>query len=133
MKAKDETSRIMIHVDSLDTNNGTHPRWKGADNVELSTCPFEDVSVQSTSEMTAINSRLELMLDKAPSDSSANLLVRKTKDGYKAFLRIRSVNSRFASFIFGAGLIDVVEKVILDVRSQIERWKQTRTLKDETV
>jgi hypothetical protein len=83
--------------------------------------------------MSEINSRLERMLDKAPSDSSVNLLVRKTRDGYKAFLKLRSTNTRFTGFIRGNRLIDVVERVIKDVRTQIDDWKLSRTVVDESV
>jgi hypothetical protein len=133
LKATTELSRVMIHADSSDCEGGYHPQWKGEGDKDLSVCPFLETGFDSLSGMSEINSRLERMLDKAPSDSTANLLVRKTNDGYKAFLRIRSANSRFTGFIRGAHLIDVVERVIKDVRGQIDNWKISRQLTDEVV
>ena len=124
--------RVMIHADSTDHEGGHTPQWKGSGDEEITSFPFEDAGFDNASGMTDINSRLEHMLDKAPSDSSANLLVKKTRDGsYKAFLRIRSANRRFAGFIRGSKAIDVVERVIKDVRGQIDEWKSNRDLVDE--
>ena len=133
LKPTPDLSRVMIHADSSDREGGYRPQWKGEGDTALSECPFEESGFDSVSGMSEINSRIERMLDKAPSDSTANLLVRKTKDGYKAFLRIRSANSRFTGFIRGRKLIDVVERVIKDVRGQIDDWKSNRQLSDEPV
>lgn len=131
MNKQTDMSRVFIHADSMDREGGTHPQWKGDGDKELDTCPFK-AEAEELDGMSEINTRLERMLDKAPSDSTVNLLVRKTKDGYKAFLRIRSANRRFAGFIRGRGLIDTVERVIKDVRTQIDDWKSNRQLVDES-
>jgi hypothetical protein len=131
--SKTDSSRILIHADNADREGGNHPLWKGAGDQELTACPFAEADLDHMKGMSEINSRLERVLDKAPSDSTANLLVRKTKDGYRAFLKIRSANQRFAGSMSGRRLIDVVERVIKDVRGQIDDWKQHRQLVDEGV
>lgn len=132
---KPDMSRVMIHADNADREGGTHPRWRGEGDQELTSFPFAapDGDFDETKGIHEINAKLERVLDKAPSDSTANLLVRKTKDGYKAFLRIRSTNQRFKSFMSGRRLRDVVERAIKDVRHQIDDWKNTRHLADEGV
>ncbi len=133
MGQKNEPTRVMIHACSAEGESALHPQWRGHENLELTSCPYSEQD--GVKDMSEINSRLVRLLDKAPSDSSANLLLRKTKDGYKAFFRIRSSaafgEKRFAGFISGRRLIDVVEKVMTDVRSQIDEWKLTRRLADE--
>jgi hypothetical protein len=128
-----ETSRVFIHADNADKEGGNHPHWKGDGDRELTTFPFLseiDDDLDENTAITAINSHLERVLDKAPSDSTANLLVRKTANGFKAFLRIRSTNRKFKSFISGRRLTEVVEHAIRDVRAQIDAWKETRELAD---
>ena len=125
-----DPSRVMIHADNGDLEGGNHPQWKGDDGEELTSFPFANSNheFEELDGMIEINARLERMLDKAPSDSTANLLVRKTANGYKAFLRVRSSNRGFKSFITGQRLRDVVERVVLEVRSQIDGWKESRQL-----
>ena len=81
--------------------------------------------------MSEINNRIEHVLDRAPSDSSANLLLRKSGDGYRAFFKVRSAQGKFAGFIRGKNLIETVDKVLSKVRTQIDDWKETRRLADE--
>lgn len=128
MGKKIETSRVLIHADNADREGGNHPEWRGDEAIA------DGEFAEEENAMSEINSRLERMLDKAPSDSTANLLVRRTRDGgYKAFLRIRSVNQRFKAFISGKQLRDVVERVIKDVRGQIDEWKENRELINDRV
>jgi hypothetical protein len=133
-----DTSRVLIHADSADREGGNHPHWRGDGDQELTRFPFGeaelDGEIDERNGISEINYRLERCLDKAPSDSSANLLVKKTGTGYRAFLRIRSQNNRcFKSFIQGSRLMEVVERVIGDVRGQIDEWKQTRRLADDSM
>lgn len=128
--------RILIHADNADREAGMHPQWRGDGDQELTQFPFgkeHENALTNMNGMTEINYHLERVLDKAPSDSTANLLVRKTKDGFKAFLHIRSANQKFKSFISGRRLMDVVEHTIRDVRSQIDDWKSRRQLADENI
>lgn len=124
-------SRILIHASSGDAEAGHHPLWKGDKNREIATCAISEGD--GVKEMAEINARFERVLDNAPSDSTANLLLRRTKDGYKAFFRIRSTQSRFTGFISGRRLGDVVERVMNDVRLQIDAWRATRRLADEII
>lgn len=130
-KPQNETSRVLIHADNSDREGGNHPQWRGEGDEELTRFPFEaelEGDLDEIRGINEINSRLERVLDKAPSDSTANLLVRRTKTGYKAFLRIRSVSRKFKSFVSGRRLMDVVERAIRDVRNQIDDWKENRQL-----
>ncbi len=133
MRKNQAPTRVMIHASSAEDESALRPQWRGHENLELTTCPYSEQD--GITEMSEINTRLIRLLDKAPSDSSANLLLKKTKDGYKAFFRIRSAvafgEKRFAGFISGRRLIDVVERVMTDVRLQIDDWKLTRRLADE--
>ena len=133
MHTHTETSRVFIHADNSDQAGGNHPRWRGDDNRELTAFPYLTeigCDLNENSAVTAINSHLEGVLEKAPSDSIANLLVRKTASGFKAFLHIRSSKQKFKSFTRGRRLSDVVELAIRDVRAQIDKWKETRQLAD---
>ena len=127
--ASSNENRVMIHASSSEGEAGHQPQWRGQHDREITSCPYSEQD--GVAAMSEINSRLERILDKAPSDSSANLLLRKTKDGYKAFFRVRSAQQRFAGFISGRRLIDVVERVMKDVRGQIDDWKETRRLADD--
>lgn len=123
-------SRILIHASNSDAEGGQHPSWRGESDLEITTVAF---NAEDGVDMSGINAQLERLLDKAPSDSTANLLLKKTKGGYKAFFRIRSAQNRFKGFISGRRLVDVVERVMRDVKSQIDQWKETRRLSDEFV
>lgn len=127
-----DTSRVLIQANGSESEAGTHPSWRGGRDEELTSSPFESES-ESANDMSEINARLERLLEKAPSDSSANLLLRKTKTGYKALLRVRSAHQKFNGFISGRRLIDVVERVLRDVKTQIDDWKDKRHLVDESV
>jgi len=127
MGKKTDSSRVLIHADNADRGGGNHPEWRGDE--AIADGEFDDANA-----MMEINSRLERVLDKALSDSAVNLLVRRTRDGgYRAFLRIRSANQKFKSFISGKRLRDVVETAITDVRTQIDQWKENRELLNDRV
>ncbi len=124
-------SRILIHASSSENEICQHPRWHGDSNREITECPFS--AEDGVTEMSEINARLERVLDKAPSDSTANLLLKKTSDGYKAFFKLRSTQSQFSGFIKGACLVDVVERVFREVRLQIDDWKETRHVAEDAL
>ncbi len=128
-----ETSRILIHAGATSEDVGKHPEWRGENDRELAECEFvsSEIGLDAKETMTDINSRIEHVLDKAPSDSTANLLLRKTKDGYRAFLKVRSAQGKFAGFIRGRNLIETVDRVVSQVRKQIDDWKEQRQLADE--
>ena len=122
-------SRILIHASSSESDICQHPRWHGESNKEITECPF--TAEDGVTEMSDINVRLERVLDKAPSDSTANLLLKKTSDGYKAFFKLRSTQNQFSGFIKGKSLVDVVERVFHEVRQQIDDWKETRHVAED--
>ena len=130
-----ETSRILIHAGATSEDVGKHPEWRGDNDRELSNCAFaeSEPDLDAKEAMSDINHRIEHVLDRAPSDASANLLLRKSKDGYRAFFKIRSAQGKFSGFIRGKNLIETVDKVLSRVRGQIEDWKETRRLADEPV
>lgn len=132
--SNEETSRILIHAGANTDDIGKHPEWRGNNDRELQDCAFasELEGINARDAMTDINSRIEHVLDKAPSDSTANLLLRKTKDGYRAFFKVRSAQGKFTSFIRGRTLIETVDRVVNQVRKQIDDWKEQRQLADET-
>lgn len=135
------TSRILIHAGATSKDEvAGHPSWRGENDRVLEDCSFAtsfesgEGSIDSKEAMTEINYKIEHVLDKAPSDATANLILKKTRDGgYRAFFKVRSAQAKFAGFIRGNSLIDVVDKVVKQVRTQIDDWKQSRQLADETV
>lgn len=130
---ENRNSRVLIHAGASTDDVGKHPEWRGSDDQEISDCTFaaSENDLSGKEAMSDINHRIEHVLDRAPSDSTANLLLRKSKDGYRAFFKIRSAQGKFVGFIRGKNLIETVDKVLSQVRGQIENWKETRRLADE--
>lgn len=135
--AVNDTTRIVIHAGVADHEIGQHPEWRNEQNIVLEECVFSTADEDGTEQldgkaaMEEINSRLERVLDKAPSDASADLVLRKTRDGYRAFFKIRSAHKKFGGMIRGRRLLDVVDRVFNQVRGQIDTWKEKRELATE--
>ena len=73
-----------------------------------------------------INERIKAVLDEAPSDASAELVVRKTKGSYRGFLKLFSRQRRFVGGGSGPRLHDVIEQMVREVRTQIKQWRRER-------
>lgn len=132
--SSEDTSRILIHAGATSDDIGKHPEWRGNNDRALDECDFAvaEKGLDAKETMSDINSRIEHVLDKAPSDSTANLLLKKSKDGYRAFFKVRSAQGKFVGFIRGRNLIETVDRVVNQVRKQIDDWKENRQLADET-
>ncbi len=84
---------------------------------------LENENQHDVVEMTA---RLTGLLEKAPSDSSATLLIRKDGNDYQGLLKIRSVHNKFVSACRSSNFKQLVESIIRDTRLQLEQWKRER-------
>ncbi len=73
-----------------------------------------------------INDRLKEMMEEAPSDASAELIVRRVGHGFKGFLKVCSSQRKFIGGSAGPKLFEVVNSIFDEVRSQIRTWKRTR-------
>ena len=84
---------------------------------------LENENQHDVVEMTA---RLTGLLEKAPSDSSATLLIRKDGNDYQGLLKIRSVHNKFVSACRSSNFKQLVESIIRDTRLQLDQWKRER-------
>lgn len=73
-----------------------------------------------------INTRVQKMIDEAPSDASVQFVLKKADRGFKGFLRVHSRQTRFARVARGEVLLEVIDRVFRDVSGQIRDWKRTR-------
>lgn len=87
-----------------------------------------EISERGDQVVRDINEQLQRVLDRAPSDASATLLIRKVQDGYKGLLKIYSRQRRFVGGSVDHYLPTVVASIFEEVREQIEDWKRTRSL-----
>lgn len=78
--------------------------------------------------MREINDRIQAVLDRAPSDASAFLLIRLGHRGYKGVLKVASRQRKFIGGGAAADFGDVVDRVFSEVNEQIEQWKKQRFL-----
>ncbi len=76
--------------------------------------------------MRRINERIRHLLDIAPSDASAELIIRKSRAGYKGLLKIYSQQRRFTGGNTGRILSEVFDRIFDEVRGQIDDWKGQR-------
>lgn len=86
----------------------------------------EAVSAYGDETMRTINERIRDLLDEAPSDASAELLVRKGTGGYKGMLKIYSQQRKFVGGAQSERFLDVVDEIFREVREQIDDWKRDR-------
>lgn len=78
--------------------------------------------------MREINDRIRSLIDCAPSDAGAELVVHKTPVGYKGLLKIHSRHRRFVGGDSGPEFQEVLDRIFEEVREQIEDWKRDRDL-----
>lgn len=76
--------------------------------------------------MRDINSRIQEILDRAPSDSSAHLLIRADDGGFKAVLKIISSQQKFVGGDKGEDFRVLMDRVFGEVHHQIREWRRTR-------
>lgn len=84
---------------------------------------IENENQQDIAEMKA---RLAHLLERAPSDATATLLIRKDGDQYQALFRVRSLRSKFVSACRASNFKQVVDSIIRDTKRQIDEWKKQR-------
>lgn len=75
-----------------------------------------------------LNERLQGLLDEAPSDASAEILVRKINGVYRGVLKVASLQRKFAGGSTGVNLTDLFERIFRQVHEQIVEWKRHRQL-----
>ena len=83
---------------------------------------------RGTEAMRTINDKIRSVLEEAPSDSAAELTVRRAPGGYKGFLRIHSQQRKFVGGGQAQRFSEVVEQMFREVRGQIKEWKRARVL-----
>ncbi len=81
---------------------------------------------QGGDAMKVINDRIRSVLEEAPSDSTAELLVRRTRDGYKGLLKVYSQQRKFVGGQTVGKFADLIEQLFSEVHEQIEDWKRGR-------
>ncbi|HVK62740.1 MAG TPA: hypothetical protein VM432_14375 [Bdellovibrionales bacterium] len=119
-----ERSKITIHTGGTENGAELHPSWRGENDEEITDCPL----APEEGEMLEINQRLQTILDRAPSDASAELSIRRTDDGYRGLLNVYSLHRHFSGGFKGARLREVIDRVVADVFEQINDWKRSRVI-----
>jgi hypothetical protein len=80
----------------------------------------------TTEEAKDLNIQLEFLMDKAPSDADGIFTVQKDKNGYRAILKISSLQKKFISACSAASLHDLVERIVTETKGQLETWRRER-------
>lgn len=70
--------------------------------------------------------RLRGMMERAPSDASSVFLFRRTEDGFKGLLKIRSKELRVVAGGAAATLEQVVDQIDREVATQLAEWRRFR-------
>jgi hypothetical protein len=83
---------------------------------------------EDAKQIREINSRLQEVIEQAPSDANAQFILRRVGNGFKGLLRIRSSRTRFVGSASGEKLVEVVNRIFNEVNSQIRGWKGKREL-----
>jgi len=76
--------------------------------------------------MREINARIRQLLEFAPSDSTAELEIRKDQHGFQGLLRVFSQQRRFVGGCRHKVFSEMIERVFEEVWTQIEQWKKER-------
>ena len=85
-----------------------------------------EIDKRGSEAMGDIDEAIRQVLEEAPSDSGAELVVRKARGGYKGLLTIYSRQGKFVGGSVGEKLTDVVKKIFSEVHEQISDWKKHR-------
>lgn len=73
-----------------------------------------------------INSRIRRLLEHAPSDSSAEIEMRKGAEGFQGLLRVSSCQGKFIGGARGRKFAEVIEEIFRQVEAQIDLWRGRR-------
>lgn len=75
--------------------------------------------------------KMTRVFGESPSDSWTSAVVRKTTEGFKGQLHIRSAVGEFIADVKGSDPIEVVESLAQKILTQLRSWKKEREF-DET-
>jgi hypothetical protein len=81
---------------------------------------------ENQQEIADMKARLSGLMEKAPSDASATLLIRKDGNNYSGLLKIRSLHNKFVSACRAPDLTKMIDSIIRDTKRQIDEWKKER-------
>ena len=84
-------------------------------------------------EVKNLNLRLESLMDKAPSDAGGIFTVQRDKNGFRGLLKISSLQKKFITACSSTSLHELVERIVVETRGQIEHWKRERFIDDAAV
>lgn len=126
------SDRISIHAGNQDDEFALHPCWRGANDEELTASPFCSAREEAELEMREVNELLEDVLEKAPSDAAAEILVDRRSGGFDVQLNIHSSQGVFGRGQGGSTFRKVVEDLLTEMRSEIEEWKRHRRLNTDS-
>ena len=85
-----------------------------------------DGQADDRKQINEIKERLETIMDSAPSDAVARIVVKKIRGGFHAFLRIYSKQTKFLVGASSAQLGDAMNQLFDDVNRQIRSWRDAR-------
>lgn len=81
--------------------------------------------------MQKINAKIRQILEKAPSDATAELEVGRDQDGFHGLLKIVSQQRKFVGGGRGKVFADVIDQIFAEVWKQISSWKKERDIEFE--
>lgn len=87
---------------------------------------IEGLDNENQQDVADMKARLSGLLEKAPSDSSATLLIRKDGNDYQALLKIRSIHNKFVSACRCSDFRQLIDSLVNDTKRQIDDWKRER-------
>jgi hypothetical protein len=122
----DSVSTIRIQSGNSWNGEQIQPEWLDSDGHKVDTLPDESAPRPAGEQIQNINRQLQEVLEAAPSDASAELVVQKDTDGYRSLLKIHSLQRRFVTGAHGHLFTEVIEHVLAQVRRQITQWSQER-------
>jgi hypothetical protein len=99
---------------------------KETDKIIIDPTTQAEIDKRGSETMGDIDEAIRLVLEEAPSDSGAELVVRRTRGGYKGLLTVYSRQGKFIGGSVGEKLTDVVKKIFAEVHDQIGEWKKHR-------
>lgn len=82
---------------------------------------------ENQNEIAEMKARLASLMDKAPSDATATLLIRREGNSYKGLLKIKSLRNKFVSACRAPNFKQLLDSMIRDTKQQIDDWKRERT------
>lgn len=77
---------------------------------------------------TAIGRTFDIILGSAPSDAEPRALLQRTKDGFKGFLRLNSIQGTFSAEASGREAVEMMGRLRDRMFEQIGIWRGGRRL-----